>query len=69
MAFIDVIIQGTNLNSMGLVTDDDSTSALGIQTFGFVLACSDIWETAEEDIETVWTDCGPASPGPGDCLD
>jgi hypothetical protein len=69
MASIDVIIQGTNLNSFGFVTDNTSTSPLGLNTFGLVMACSDIWVTADDDITTTWTDCSDGATGPGVCLD
>ncbi len=69
MAFVDVIIQGTNLSSFGFVTDDTSTSPLGLNTFGFVMACSDIWIDADPVVSTTWTDCTDGSTGPGTCYD
>lgn len=50
---IDVIILGKALNDGGLEAKG-TISGLGLNTFGFLWACEDIWGPAEDPVTTIW---------------
>lgn len=50
----DVIIVGQALNSFGFV-GFNTISGLGLNTFGFLWPCPDIWSPAYDPVTTVWT--------------
>lgn len=53
---LDVIIVGTALNTEGFVGANFATSGVGLNTFGFLWPCADIWVSADEAITTTpWT--------------
>ena len=52
----DIIIVGTALNSFGL-TGKNTISGLGLNTFGFLWDCADIWGPAYDTVVTTWTNC------------
>lgn len=52
---LDVIIVGQALNSDGFQGPAGAISGLGLNTFGFLWPCSDIWTNSENSITTVWT--------------
>jgi hypothetical protein len=53
---IDVVIKGQALNSFGL-TANDTISGVGLNTFGFLWPCADIWYPADENVTTTWSEC------------
>lgn len=53
---VDAKIEGQALNSFGL-TADNTISGLGLNTFGFLWGCQEIWSPADEPTSTTWTDC------------
>lgn len=55
MANIDATINGRGLLDYGLY--GYSIDGLGINTYGFVFLCSNIWDNADEIISTSWTPC------------
>lgn len=57
---VDVTIQGQALNSFGL-TAHNTISGVGLNTFGFLWPCSDIWSTSEAAITTTWVSSIDAS--------
>jgi hypothetical protein len=56
MINIEVQIVGNALNSFGF-TAFDTVEGLGLNTFGFVWPIAGIWNTCDEPITTVWSDC------------
>lgn len=53
----DVVIVGTALNSRGYFANN-TTSGLGLNTFGFLWPCDGIWEPSDAPLKTTWV---PAS--------
>lgn len=58
---VDVVVVGNNLNSYGFVGYNFNISGLGLNTFGFLYPCADIWTPADETATTTWTACETAS--------
>lgn len=52
---MDVKVVGTALNSEGFIGDQWSISGVGLNTFGFLWPCADIWTSSETRITTTWT--------------
>lgn len=56
MANFDVIVVGNALEDFGLEAKN-TISGIGLVTYGFLWDCADIWNVADEDVTTTWTDC------------
>lgn len=65
---LDVIVVGNALNSFGF-TAFDTISGIGLNTFGLLWGCNDIWASAEPAVTTVWADCAVAVDTLETCLD
>lgn len=65
---LDVKIEGQALNDQGF-TVDKAISGVGLNTFGFLWPCADIWSNAFDSVTTGWTACISVSATPSDCLD
>jgi len=52
----DVTVNGNALNSNGL-TGNNTISAIGTLTYGFLWGCADIWNTDDYPVVTVWGEC------------
>lgn len=50
---VDVIIVGQALNDLGLEAFD-TISGLGLNTFGFLWGCNEIWAPADAPVSTTW---------------
>jgi len=50
---IDVVIKGTALESFGF-TAEKTISGVGLNTFGFLWPCPDIWGPAVDGVTTSW---------------
>jgi hypothetical protein len=59
---VQVKIGGQALNSFGL-TNDDSVSGVGLNTFGFLWASEDIWTPTVGTITTTWVRCDNCTEG------
>lgn len=55
MAQFDIVVIGNALNSFGF-TGKDTISGLGLNTFGFIWPCPDIWSLAYDPVTTTWID-------------
>lgn len=58
----DILISGQALESEGFLAFNHPVG-LDLITMGFLTPCDAIWDVADEDITTTWTDC--ASPVSG----
>jgi len=63
---IEVVIKGSSLNTNGFVGNNAPDGAgtfvfsgIALNSFGFVFACSDLWDGYEDSITTVWDACLP----------
>lgn len=65
---LDVTIKGQALNSFGL-TASDTISGLGLNTFGFLWACADIWSPDDPVVSTNWTTCTGSVVDVETCID
>lgn len=70
MAFpLDVTIQGQALNDFGFEALN-TISGLGLNTFGFLWPCDEIWQPLDNDVtSTTWMDCGGTPATVEQCTD
>lgn len=52
---LEVIFNGLSLVDRGLVSDYNTLSGVGLNTFGFIWAAQDIWADADAQISTSWS--------------
>jgi hypothetical protein len=65
---LDVTVKGQALNSQGL-TANDTISGVGLNTFGFLWPCADLWTNYYENVSTTWTSCTPDVDNVETCVD
>lgn len=53
MQSVDAIIVGQALNDQGFIAYD-AIAGLGLNTFGFLWPCSDVWAPQQRAITTTW---------------
>lgn len=62
---VDARLDGQALMSFGFVGGPDAISGVGLNTFGFLWPCADIWTPISEASSTTWTDCSQVNPSDG----
>lgn len=55
---LDIAILGTALNTQGF-TAKGAISGVGLNTFGMLWPCADIWSPSEDVITTTWSVATP----------
>lgn len=65
---VDPIIVGDALNTKGFEAYN-TVSGLGLNTFGFLWGCSEIWQVNDPTITTTWTFQMPPNATVSTCTD
>lgn len=65
---LDVTIKGMALEDFGFIAEG-AISGVGLNTFGFLWPCNEIWAPCDAPITTTWVSCGADSGNIETCTD